>query len=313
MPDTNTVHFDVALTNVSIAYRNQSLVARDIAPEVAVRRQSDRYFIYDSERESFRETFDGRAPGTEAAEVDFQLSNDSYFCDDHALESSIPDEERLNADAPLQPEIDRVEFLSDKILLNQEINLAGKLTDLATMPGIDVNAGGLDWDDDTLDPVATVETGREAILAGTQQLPNTLVLSQAAYNAARNNAKVIERLKYSGLAVVGADVLAQVLDVDRVLVARAVKNTAQAGQPATMAPIWGKDAVLMYVPPRVSLKSLAPVLTFAWSQANGSSRGYSVQTWREERRKATMVRVQKYYDQKIVASPAAYLLKNVAV
>jgi hypothetical protein len=61
----------------------------------------------------------------------------------------------------------------------------------------------------------------------------------------------------------------------------------------------------------VSLKSVAPVLTFVWSRAAGTNQGHSVQTWREERRKANMVRVQKYYDQKIVAPGSAYLLKQV--
>lgn len=61
MPDISTVHFDVALTNVSIAHRNTGLIARDIAPEVLVRRQSDKYFIYDSTKEVFRQSVDYRA------------------------------------------------------------------------------------------------------------------------------------------------------------------------------------------------------------------------------------------------------------
>jgi hypothetical protein len=32
--------------------------------------------------------------------------------------------------------------------------------------------------------------------------------------------------------------------------------------------------------------------------------------WREERRKADMVRVQRYYDQKIIASGAVYVWKD---
>lgn len=313
MPDVSTVHFDVALTNVSIAYRNAAYVAPEIAPEVPVRKQSDRYFIHDPEGEGFRPTPDARAPGAEAGEVDFRLSHDSYYCDDHALSSAIPDEERENADPPLRPEIDRTEFLTDKILLNRERGLAQILRAPGAIPGEDVTGDGTPWGDEGADPIADVERARAAILRTVQQQPNVLVLPQDVYTELRHHPSVTERVKYTNSGAVGTGALADLLDVERVLVARAVYNAANPGQAPDMQPVWGKDALLLHVPGRVSLKSVAPVLTFAWSLAAGSSRGVSVQTWREERRKAAMIRVQKYYDQKIAAPGAAYLFRNAIV
>ncbi len=310
MPDVSTVHFDVALTNVSLSYRNPAYVGPHIAPEVLVRKQSGRYFVHDPDGESFRPTTDARAPGAEASEVDFRLSHDSYYCDDHALTSVIPDEERENADAPLQPEIDRTEFLTDKILLNMEHRLAGALREPGALPGMDVAAEDTPWDEEAADPPAIVEEARGAILRAVQQPPNVLVLSQSVYTALRHHPKVTERVKYTNSGAVGPGALAELLDVERVLVARAVYNAASPGQEPDMRPIWGVDALLLYVPRRVGLKTVAPVITFAWSQAAGTSRGASVQTWREERRKATMIRVQKYYDRKIAAPGAAYILRN---
>lgn len=310
MPDVHSVHYDVALTNVSLAYGNPGFIARDLAPEVGVRNQSDRYFIHDPGRESFRTTADFRAPGTEAGEVDFALSTDSYYCDDHALESALPDEERDNSDSPLQPRVDRVEFLTEKILLNQEANLAATLRADGALPETDLAGGGNEWDDAQVDPVSHVEAARSAILAAAQVTPNTLVLPHAVYTKVRNHPAIIERVKYSGLGVVGTGILAELFDVERVLVARSFRNTAARGQEPSLEPIWGRDVLLLHVPRRVSLKTVAPVLTFVWGNALGSSRGSSVQTWREERRKATMIRVQKYYDQKIIAPGAGYILRN---
>jgi hypothetical protein len=204
MPDTASVHFDVALTNISIAYRNATYLAPEIAPDVPVRRQSDRYFIYDPRKDRFRQTFDGRSPGAEASEIDFQLSSDSYYADDHALEAAVPDEERDNADSPLQPEIDRTEFLTDKILLNQEIALAARLRDPAVIPGIDVLANSTAWDADGADPVADIEAARAAILTATQQLPNILVLPFSVYTTVRNSAAVRDRVKYTSASAPGA-------------------------------------------------------------------------------------------------------------
>lgn len=309
MPDIANVHHDIALTNVSISYRNGAYISQLLSPEVSVRKQSNKYFIYDSARDRLRSDSDSRAPGTEANEVGFDLSSDAYFASDHALESVIPDEERDNADAPLQTETDRVEFLTDKILLNQEIALATKLRDTNNIPSTTLSTATTRWDDDSVDPAEVIETARTSVVSGTQQMPNTLVLPFDVYQKVRNNPQIISRVAYSRLGVFGPSELAQLFDVERILVPRAVQNTAAQGQPAVLAPVWGKDALLMYVPTRVGLKTLSPSLTFVWSQGGGIN-GTSVQTWREENRKSTMVRVQKYYDIKLVAPEAAFLIKN---
>lgn len=311
MPEPSAVHFDAALTNLSIAYRNASLVSPLAAPQVGVRRQSNRYFVHDPGRDALRPSIDARAPGAEAREVGFDLSSDSYFCDDHALVASIPDEERDNADAPLQPEVDRVEFLTAKILLNQEIGLASILRDPARIPSTQITDAADKWSHEDADPLDAIEAARSAIVDAVQAAPNTLVLPFAAYQAVRMNPAVTGRTQFTRAGAFDASDLAALFDVDRVLVARAVANTAAEGQPPSLAPVWGNDAVLMHLPARAGLKTIAPVVRFVWTMAAGGLDGTSVQSWREERRKATMIRVQKYYDQKLTAPGAAYLIRDV--
>ena len=72
MPEVTQVHVDAALTQVSVAYRNPEYIADAVAPAVPVRKQSDKYFVMDAEREAMRATPDQRAPGAEASEVDFR-------------------------------------------------------------------------------------------------------------------------------------------------------------------------------------------------------------------------------------------------
>lgn len=140
-------------------------------------------------------------------------------------------------------------------------------------------------------------------------MPNTLVLPYEVYAQVRIHPAVVDRAKYATIAVIGPELLAQIFDVERVLVPRALKNTANPGQAASMDFVWGKDALLCYVPPRPALKQVALAYTFQWNGAPGSLMGHSVETWREDRRKADVVRVQRYYDQKIIAAGAAFLWK----
>jgi hypothetical protein len=310
MPTPSQVHIDAALTNLSVAYRNPSHIADLVAPVVGVRKQSDKYFILDADRERFRASDDTRAPGAEASEVDFSVSSDSYFCEDHALEAVITDEERDNADPAIQPDIDKTEFLTDKILLNKEIALADIIATDASLPG-ETLSGTDQWDDYTnSDPVVAVETQKATIQQAVQQIPNTLVLPYEVHRKVRLHPKVVEKVVNVKIGVVGPDILADVFDVERVLVPRGLKNTATPGQAPSLAYIWGKSAFLCYVPPRPGLKTVGFAYSFQWSAAPGSLQGHVVEMWREERRKADMVRVQRYYDQKIIASGAVYVWKD---
>ena len=194
MPDPTTVHVDAALTGVSVAFRNTEFVADAVAPPVAVRRQSDRYFVLDPERVAQRETPDHRAPGAEAREVDFAVSTDSYYCDDHALETAIPDEERDNADNALQPDIDRTEFLTEKILLNREIGLEALLRTSTAVPEITLESGE-EWTNSDSDPLGNFHAARQMIHAGSQRRANTVVMGYEAFDALRNHPRVVERVR----------------------------------------------------------------------------------------------------------------------
>jgi hypothetical protein len=309
MPETTQVHVNVALTNVSLAYRNPAFIADLVAPPVAVRKQQDKYYVYDAAREAFRSTDDRRAPGAEANEVDFALSTDFYYCQDHALLSVIPDEERENADPAIQPDIDRTEFLSDKIDLNKEMELASLVATDASLPGATL-AGADQWSHADSDPQLAVEAGKAAIIEKVQVLPNTLVLPYEVYSKVHTHAKLLERVSHTGSLVPTAQILAQLFDVERVLVPRAVKNTARPGQAPAMSYVWGKHAFLCYIPPRAALKTLAFAFTFQWTAAPGSVGGRMVETWRDNARKADVLRVQRYYDQKLIAPEAVYVWKN---
>ncbi len=309
MPEVSQVHIDAALTNVCVAYSNPNFIADLVAPPVAVRKQSDRYFIYDPDRDRFRASDDKRAPGAEANEVNFALSNDSYYCEDHALASVIPDEERENADPPIQPEIDRVEFLMEKMLLNKELLLADRITAGSDIPG-ETLSGTAQWSDyENSDPVAEVENHKATIQAAVQVAPNTLVLAYDVYTKVRLHPKVAERNPSMKIGVADTGDLEKLFGVERVLVARALKNAAAPGQTASMQYVWGKNAFLCYIPPRPAPKRVAFAYSFVWTLAPGSVAGHVVEVWRDNARKADMLRVQRYYDQKVIAPGAIYLWK----
>lgn len=310
MPAVEQVHIDAALTNLSVAYRNTDFIAEQLAPRVAVRKQSDRYYVYDQTREGIRPTEDLRAPGSIASEVDYTLSTDSYFCGDHALSSPVTDEERENADPVIQPDIDRTEFLTERILLNQEIAME-KLLRSDTSIAESQPPEGEEWSDPSSDPVGQIRDARLSIFSGCQRRANTLVLPYQVYEIVRNHPSVLERVRYGGHPMATPELLAQLFDVDRVLVPRSCYNSAPRGQQAVATPVWGANVYLAHVAPRAGLKQVTLANTFVWNGMAGSADGVIVERWREQARKAEVIRVQKYYDAKLISAGAGHRIKNV--
>lgn len=309
MPDVQQVHIDAALTNISLAYQNADFIAEQLAPRVSVRKQSDRYYVYDAEREAIRTSDDQRAPGSLAAEVDYSLSSDSYFCSDHALASAVTDEERDNSDPALQPQIDRTEFLTERILLNQEIATQQALKTAAGIPE-KILGEETAWNLAGSDPVADVREARMTVFENCQRRANVMVVPYQVYEILRSHPAVTEAIKYGGHAVATPQLLAQLFDVDRVLVPRACVNTAKPGQAAQISHVWDNTVYLAHVAARAGLKQVTLAHTFVWNGAAGADNGVVVERWRENGRKADMVRVQKYYDIKLIAGGAGFRING---
>ena len=64
-PTTRDVHSNVALSNISIAYKNMDYIAERIFPRVPVQKKSDFYYTFDKGA-FFRDEVGVRAPGTRA-------------------------------------------------------------------------------------------------------------------------------------------------------------------------------------------------------------------------------------------------------
>src|SRR5690606_3553843 len=149
--------------------------------------------------------------------------------------------------------------------------------------------------------IADVREARMAVMEQSQRRANVMVLPYEVYETVRSHPAVMDMIKYGGNSIATPDVLAQIFDVDRVLVPRACQNTAVKGQPANITPVWSNMVYLAHVAPRPGLKQVTLAHTFVWSGTVGSTGGVIVERWRENGRKADMIRVQKYYDQKIIA------------
>jgi hypothetical protein len=313
---SGNVHIDQVLTQISVGFPNTGLVGNVLYPPVTVRKQSDKYYVFG--REAWLPEDDIRAPGTEANEIPgLQLSLDTYYAQEHALQIPVTDEERENADAPLSPDRDGTELVTGKILIGRELvqkNIATTAANYA--PGMTTTlVGTAQWNDYTNStPIADIKTGRRAINGQIFLDPTVAIFPYQVMSTLEDHPDFIERIKYSERAVITPEIVAALFGLPQIVVPGAGINTANPGQAPALGYIWGKDVLLAYVPPRAGMRIPAYAYEYVWG-FNGST-PQIVDRWREERRASDIVRVRRRYDHKMVAvdanglSIAGYLIKS---
>lgn len=295
---------DPALSNVSIKYTNDTFIADLIFPMVKVAKQTGKYYVYD--KSNLRVDATARAAGSVANEVDVGLApRGTFSCDDHALKGFVADEIQDQADAALNPLVDEVEAVTEKLLLDREKNLATLLANTANITQNVTLSGTNQWSDyANSDPIGDVRTARQTIHQNTFKKPNTMFMSKLVFDMLLDHPAIIERIKYSQLGVVTAELLARVFQVEKVIVGEAGYNSANEGQTDSLSYVWGKHAWLAYISPVVRLKMLTLGATFTYSTR-------IVKRWRDEDREGTYVRIgNDNYQQSLIAAACGYLIKN---
>jgi hypothetical protein len=306
-PTANDVHIDAILTNISVAYiqDQNAFVASKVFPTIPVEKQSDKYFVY-TKGDWFRDEAQLRAPATESAGSGYNLTTATYNTQVYAFHKDVDDQVRANADNPLNPDRDATSFITQRMLLRQEIQWASEFFTTSVW-ATDSTPSNL-WNDYTAsDPIGDVETAKATILTSTGFLPNTMVMGYDVFRQLRNHPDIVDRVKYTSAENVTEDILARFFGVDRILVARAVKNTGLEGAATSMSSIVGKNAALYYVAPSAGILTPSAGYQFAWrGVSDGMGANIGITRFRMPELRADRIEAQMAWDNKVIAADLGY-------
>lgn len=320
-PLAGDLHVDGLLSEISIAFMNQEedYVADKAFPLVYVNKQSDKYVVYDNgwfqadEGDSLR-----RSPGTAAQEAGYAVTtSNSYFCDPYAVAKAIPDEDRANADSPFDLDREATLLVTQLIMIRREMAFAADF--MITGVWATDRTGTTNfvkWDDyGASDPFVDIENGLRQIYLDISRNPTKLVMGDIVWRRLRHHPDFLDRIKYTGTqgnpAQVNANLLAQLLDIDEVLVGRATRRSSTEGATVTKARILDDDALLLYTPRTPGLYAPAGGYTFVWGKVMGGARVPQViRRLREERPMRDVVECHTYFDQKATATAGGYFFSD---
>lgn len=280
------------LQNVSIQYRNKSYIGDRVFPIIDTANPKAKITKY-LKGAWFRNEAGVRAAGTRAKRGSFPVTEQSIATREYAFAKEVTDEDRKNAALPnapaLKPEMDAIEFCSDKIDLYKEIKIAQLIKDTTWIDG---NATGEDvdgkWAAGTGNTfLADINTGQRAIQAATGLKANVLVIDYGTFMSLKEESTILDKIKYTQRGVLTVELLAALLELEEVLIGEALVNTAKetkAGTEWTGSKIWEVNATkgmgfLFHRAASPGLKTPSSGYQVRLYQEGGGLRRLS--TWRE--------------------------------
>jgi hypothetical protein len=307
---------NVLLTEFGVRYRQEqtNYIFDKVFPFIPVSKKSNRYNIW-TKGDWFRDEAKPRTGGAESAGSGYTTSTDTYNCDVYAYHKDVDYQSRAMADEVFDLDREASEFVTDRLLLRQEIQW---VTDFfaTSIWGTDLTPSNL-WSDYTAsDPAADVDTGKQTILTNTGREPNTLVLGYVTAKILKRHPDVKAQfgLPLGSSANVGEAQLAQFFGVERVLVAKSIVNSGLEGASNSFAFNHGKHALLAYVAPNVGPATATAGVTFAWTGLEGAGYGTEIGInkidLRPSGKKVDRIEGERAWDNKVTASDMGYFFNG---
>jgi hypothetical protein len=282
-----TQNFSPRLTNMAIGYLpNQSMfIGRRVFPGLGVGASTGEYNILP--RGEWLRPQAKKLANYEAPPVGgFKFDKGLYSVDEYGI--SKPWTQRdLNAAAVGGIGATRfanmnTEFVTFQAHLALEIDIAAVVRTAAnwtvSKTGVttitDAAVQFLKWSDPASDPIAYIKALKMTMQLSTGFRPNKMLMSQSVLDALSEHPDLIDRVKYTGSnsspGKVNRQSIAELFEIDEILVPEGVQNTAQEGAADNISWIWGNDVFLFYAPAAPSIELPSAGYRFNWTGAADS-------------------------------------------
>lgn len=304
MPNVIDYQVDTVLTQMSVAYQNGQLIGTQLMPRVEVNGRVGFYYVFDKSRFNIN---DSRRTGTSRANrISNGMSKTAFGpLSEHSLEEAVEYEVRDTYPTPHDARVDATQDVTDALDLGLEKEIADMLTNTSVITQNVTLSGTDQWSDyANSDPFDDIQTGIDTIKAASGVTPNTLTLGYQVWSKLRHHPDLLGRMSVASVRVLTTQMLADLLGLEKVLIGDAVHNTADEGQTAVMGYVWGKHALLSYTTGRPGIRQISLGYTLQVEDAR------YVDRWDEPWVKSEFVRANDYYEPKVVAVEAGYLIKN---
>lgn len=254
-----------------------------------------------------------RPDGATFNRVSLYATDLAYGCKNDGLEGALPDGQRENYADDFDAEVETVAGIKIKMAIAREQRIKALIFNTTTWTGSDLytDNSASPWDTTTTGIIAQVAAAKEKVRLNTGVTADSLIIGEAALQNLLKNTGIIGRFPGATLiteAMLRA-ALAAIFGLEQLLVGTSAYNSADEGQTATMADMWGDDYAMVAALGRDGLPLSEAQLgrTILWERYT-SEMDY-VEQYREQQTKSDIFQVERCIDEKIFDAYFAHLMK----
>lgn len=297
------------LVAIAIAYSNRALIADAVLPRLTpMSKEEFSYFKYTlADGFTIPDTKVGRR--SKPNEVSFSGAEVTDRTQDYGLEDPIPQSDIDNADPRYSPLNHSTEQLTNLILLDREVRVANLVFNPATYAAANQEtlAAGDQFSNPDADVLRIIEEGLNTPI----MRPNVAVFGQSAWSALRRHPQINKAVHgNSGDAGMATrQQVAELFELQEILVGQSLLNTARKGQPVAMQQVWGNSAAFIM---RDSMADNRNGTTFGFTAQYKTRVAGAVSDRDIGLHGGQRVRVGESVKEVISAPDLGYLMRNVA-
>lgn len=291
------------LTGLALRYANRQFTGGQWLPEYGVQKESDKYRIF--RKDGFFKGAPKKADGAITEEASLSYDEGTYSTYERAIKDIVTDRAMQNAEAPVRPKIDTTNFLTEKVLLSQEIDIWALLLGTSGLEAGSQYANLTSttaWIQGT-DPDILKDLS-DAIVAISKTIgrtPNQIGFTTEVSEAITRDPIIREIMKYHPNNMIEGNALPSTLRNMKVIIADGLWNTVDEGQTAAYEYILKYRVPIAYVSPS---DNLTLGRTFV-------SKAFKTVSWRDDDREGDFIKVNKVYAPAIMNVSAGYMYKRV--
>jgi len=314
-PTQQSLHVDTLATSASVAFSNEpnDYVADKLFPVLPVMKQSG-IIAWINQSAWFRDEARLRAPGTKSIGGGYTVDNTKkYYCDRYSFRHEVPDEVRDNADQPYDQDRLAARFVTDKLFMARELAFA---TNVFTTSVFDSDQTiAVVWSNYSgSSPLTEIQGWRDSLQGSLGRDPTAFVIGRQVWTQLKYHPDVVDLLKYTSpiKGPIDTGVFASMIEVENVYVGNGIYTSTKEGtaeSSVSYSRIWGKNALLMYVPKNPALEEPAAGYTVVWQRVPGALQ--YIKRMRNEETETDIFEANSYYQQKVLSGKAGTVCASV--
>jgi len=293
----------------------RGLVAQQVLPVVEVAKPAGAFGKIKVEQ-LLKTSSTRRTPGAGYNRGSWTFDDASFACEEHGWEEPVDDRESKMYSDYFDAEQISTMRAYNHVLIEMEKRVAAAVFNATTWTSYTTTITN-EWDDAAnAVPITDVHGAAQAVFDQCGLWANALIVNRKVWRNLRVCDQVIDLIKYAGITDprqgnITTQTMAQVFDLDYIIVAGGAKDTALEGQDTSISPIWSDEyAMVCRVATTNDIREPCIGRMFHYAE-DGSQIGGTVETYRDEPKRSDIVRVRNDVDEVILYVEAGHLFDNV--